>query len=141
MGQDAAATVKEIEDTRARLEGNLLELQQRLPGPAVWAKRTAAFAAAGGAGATTLAAIVKRRQSKRRAAELKRVQALIDALPKEWTSGIAKSSSKGRGGKLATGVAVACLVLLGVAVAQIQRKRKARSEETLGIPPTGGPPA
>ena len=39
MGKSAAETVREIEDTRDKLESEIRELEGRLPHPAVWTKR------------------------------------------------------------------------------------------------------
>jgi hypothetical protein len=41
MGQSSAATVKEIEDIRARLQTDMRELERRMPEPGVWRKRAA----------------------------------------------------------------------------------------------------
>ena len=64
MGEDAAATVTEIEETRDRLEDQLTELQDRLPAPAVWTKRLMGIAAAGGATTTMVMFVVRRRRKK-----------------------------------------------------------------------------
>ncbi len=49
MGETAAETMKEIEATRIRLDGELRELEGRLPAVATWAKRAAGVAVGGGA--------------------------------------------------------------------------------------------
>ena len=50
MGKSSAETVREIEDTRDRLESEIRELEGRLPQPAVWGKRLIGVAAGGGLG-------------------------------------------------------------------------------------------
>jgi hypothetical protein len=44
MGETAAETMKEIEATRSRLDGELRQLEGRLPAAATWAKRAAGVA-------------------------------------------------------------------------------------------------
>jgi hypothetical protein len=73
MGQSSAATVKEIEDIRARLQTDMRELERRMPEPGVWRKRAAMV---GGAvlALGTLALIGRRRSRKKAAAALEESQ-------------------------------------------------------------------
>ena len=65
MGETAAETLTEIDATRARLDGELRVLQERLPAAARTAKAvTAAMVAVGVLGAVTRFA-VRRRRSQR----------------------------------------------------------------------------
>jgi hypothetical protein len=107
MGENAAATVNEIEQTRDRLEENLTELQDRMPAPAVWVKRAAGLAATGGAG-TTMTMFVLRRRRKKKAgarAHAEPVNAVIQVLPDTWTERIRESLDDGRWRPWAAGVA------------------------------------
>jgi hypothetical protein len=60
MGESSAATVKEIEDIRGRLESNFVELERRMPAPAIWGKRAAGIAIGTGMSAIILRQILKR---------------------------------------------------------------------------------
>jgi hypothetical protein len=62
MGETAAETLTEIETTRARLDGQLRELETRLPATARMAKRvTAALVGVGVLGAVTRFAMRRRK--------------------------------------------------------------------------------
>ena len=66
MGESAAETVREIEEVRHDLDGNLRALEARLPTPAVWAKRAAGLAFGGGAGGTIFWFVVRRVRNRRK---------------------------------------------------------------------------
>jgi len=72
MGENAAETVREIEDVRTDLESKVRVLERRLPAPAVWAKRAVGFAVGGGAGSTAFWFVVRRLRSKRGKAKAER---------------------------------------------------------------------
>ena len=61
MGQAVDRKVREIEETRAKLDVDLRELEQRLPGPLRTARRVTGAAA----GSTLLAGFLARRRKKR----------------------------------------------------------------------------
>jgi hypothetical protein len=73
MGESAAATVREIEGIRARMETNMRELERRVPEPGLWVKRMAGIAVGGGAATIVTRAVVRRARARR---EKKRVRAL-----------------------------------------------------------------
>jgi hypothetical protein len=73
MGESAAATVREIEGIRARMETNMRELERRVPQPGLWVKRMAGIAVGGGAATIVTMAVVRRARARR---EKKRVRAL-----------------------------------------------------------------
>jgi hypothetical protein len=50
VGERAAETVEEIQELRHRLDGEVRELERRLPAPARWTKQLAGIAAGGGLG-------------------------------------------------------------------------------------------
>ena len=83
MGQDAAQTVREIEEIRGRLSSDIEELQERMPAPAVWGKRAVGVLAGGGAVATAALFLLRRRRSKRRQKQQPSVEAVINLLPED----------------------------------------------------------
>ena len=89
MGESSAATVKEIEDIRGRLETNFQELERRMPAPAIWGKRLAGIAIGGGVGALMLRQVLKRTASspvkkvKRAVKGAPPTQAVIQVVPEE----------------------------------------------------------
>jgi hypothetical protein len=95
MGQAAAETVRQIEDTRDRLEDEIRELEDRLPRPAVWAKRMAL--GGGVAGAATLFLLRRRKKKKKervqevKAVALQPVQTVIRVLPERWEKRVGKA--------------------------------------------------
>ncbi len=93
MGQSAAATVREIEDIRDRLDAEMRELERRVPQPAVWAKRLAGIAVGGGLGAIVLTSLARRarakRRSARRAGPSQPVQAVVQVVPEDVAERVA----------------------------------------------------
>ena len=106
MGESSAATVKEIEDIRERLETNFQELERRMPAPAIWAKRAAGIAIGGGVGALVLRQVLKRaaksplKKAKRavtRAAPISApTSAVIQVVPEEIAGKVSKAMEDGR---------------------------------------------
>jgi hypothetical protein len=83
MGSSTAETVKEIEETRARLDSEVKELERRLPAaPAI--RRMAAIAAGSGVGGTVFWTVLRRVRKHRKAkrhAEVAPVAAVPVAVP------------------------------------------------------------
>ena len=103
MGESSAATVKEIEDIRERLETNFQELERRMPAPAIWAKRAAGIAIGGGLGALVLRQVLKRAatspiQKAKRAVTSSSAptQAVIQVVPEEIAGKVSKAMDDGR---------------------------------------------
>jgi hypothetical protein len=97
MGASAAQTVKEIEETRARLDSEIRELEQRLPAPAVWAKRLMGLAVGGGAGGAVFWFAVKRlRRRRKEKVEEEQVQAVVNVLPERWAESLSGVIEDGR---------------------------------------------
>ena len=66
MGETPADTLKEIEATRARLDGELRQLERQLPATVSWLKRAGAVLAGIGAiGVTTRFVLRGRRKARR----------------------------------------------------------------------------
>jgi hypothetical protein len=101
MGDSAAQKVREIEETRGRLEGDLRELEDRLPEAARQVKRTAGLAAGGGVGATMLWLGVRRLRRRRRERKARRVAAVVPAaalqvMPEAWVRALDRALEDGR---------------------------------------------
>lgn len=80
MGKTAADTVREIEETRSRLDSDLRELETRVPAPAVWAKRIVGVAVGGGVVTTAILTLVRRMRSSRDKKELRDIHKKLDKL-------------------------------------------------------------
>ena len=129
MGEDAAATVTEIEETRDRLEENLTALQDRLPAPAAWAKRAAGIAATGGA-ATTMTLFVIRRRRKKKAAQkalanAAPVNAVVQVLPDAWAERIREGLDSGEWRPWAAGAAGLYVAFRLAELRQLRRMNRA----------------
>lgn len=97
MGQSAAATVREIEDIRGRLDAEMRELEQRLPQPAVWAKRAVGVAVGGGVTGLVLMSALRRRRRKRREARPIRIERpVVHVVPEEAADRISAALADGR---------------------------------------------
>lgn len=127
MGESAAATVSEIEQTRDRLEEDLTELQDRLPAPAVWAKRAVGIAATGGA-AVTVAMFVLRRRRKKKAvakAQAEPVNMVVQVLPGAWAERIRDGLEDGSWKPWAAGAAGLYMAFRLAEVRQLRRMNRA----------------
>ena len=126
MGESSAQTVREIEDTRDRLEAEIRELEGRLPQPAVWGKRLIGVVAGGGVGGTLFWFGVRRIRKRRKAKQKARpVQAVIQVLPEEWTKRVGSVLENGQAKNWAIGIGGAWLVLRLAELRQLRRMNKA----------------
>ena len=73
MGQAVDRKVREIEETRAQLDVDLRELEERLPGPL----RTARKVAGAAAGSTLIASFLARRRKKRNDERSRRQEVVV----------------------------------------------------------------
>jgi hypothetical protein len=97
MGQNAAATVREIEDIRDRLDAEMRELERRLPQPAVWAKRAVGIAVGGGVTGLVLMSVLRRKKRRRRAAEPSRpVQPVVQVVSEGTAERLSAALADGR---------------------------------------------
>lgn len=98
MGESAAETVREIEDTRGRLEQEIRELEDRLPQPAVWTKRLIGVAVGGGVGGALFWFGVRRVRKRRKAKAVQAVpvQAVVQVLPEDWSKKLSEAIGDGR---------------------------------------------
>lgn len=107
MGTSTASTLSDIEATRARLERDIQALVERLPAPAVWAKRLVGLAVGGGVSGGVFWFILHRLRSrarKRRESRAGKAAAaapatpspVIQVLPSPWSEGLADLAASNR---------------------------------------------
>lgn len=73
MGRSADHKVKEIEETRSRLDADLRELEERLPGPLRNVKKIVGAAA----GSTVVAGLLARRKKKKNEEKARRQEVVV----------------------------------------------------------------
>jgi F0F1-type ATP synthase membrane subunit a len=133
MGESAAQTVREIEDTRERLDAELRELESRLPSAAVWTKRMVGMVVGGGVGATAFLFAVRRlRKRKKQKTPETQVQAVINVLPEGVAERISEAIEDGRWRQWA-GLAVGAWVV--VRLAELRQLRKMNRALLVKAPP------
>jgi hypothetical protein len=94
MGESAAETVREIEDVRNRLDGELRELEERMP-PARTIKRVAAIGLTGTTGTVTMWMIRRRRARKQKKQESPAVRAVVQVVPDRWAKQVTDALEDG----------------------------------------------
>jgi hypothetical protein len=128
MGTSAAETVKEIEDTRDRLETQIRELEGRMPSPAVWTKRLIGVAVGGGVSGTLFWIGVRRIRS-RRAANVQQQQVavptVVQLVPEGLGSRISEAFENGEIRTWAVGIGAAWIVLRLAELRQLRRMNRA----------------
>jgi hypothetical protein len=128
VGESAAATVREIEATRERLDQELTELQDRLPAPAVWAKRALGIVASGGAATSVALFLIRRRRKKRREAEEAErlsVPVIVRVLPEAWAERVSETLEDGRWKPWAAGAAGLYVAFRLAELRQLRRMNRA----------------
>jgi hypothetical protein len=128
MGTSATETVKEIEDTRDRLESEIRELEGRMPSPSVWAKRLVGVAVGGGVSGTLFWIGIRRIRSRRaeKAAEHRiAVPAVVQVLPDGLSRRITEAFENGQVRTWAAGLGAAWLVLRLAELRQLRRMNRA----------------
>ena len=125
MGQSTAQTVREIEETRDRLDAELRELEQRMPQPAVWAKRAVGFVLGGGTAATLGLVLLRRRKKKKEKQESRPVQAVIQVLPDRWADEVSKRLEDGTWQAWAAGAAGLYVLFRLAELRQLRRMNRA----------------
>lgn len=122
MGQSTAETVKEIEDVRERLDGELRELEDRLP-PARTVKRVAALGLTGTTGTITLW-MIRRRRAKKKKQETAAMRAVVQVVPDRWAKQVAESLEDGTWRRPAAYAAGAYVVFKLSELRQLRRMNK-----------------
>jgi hypothetical protein len=123
MGKSSAETVREIEETRDRIESEIRILEERLPKPALWTKRAIGVAVGGGLGGTLFWFGVKRVRKSRKAKKQQSqpVNAVIQLLPENLS---AKASELLENGQ-AKNVAIAAAGLwFAIRIAELRQLRR-----------------
>jgi hypothetical protein len=144
MGANPAETVKEIEETRDRLEADLRALEEHLPRPAVWGKRLVGIAV--GAGVTTSAfwygvrRLRKRHKDKKRVIDADLIAAVpgaVQLVPEQW---VERLSSAWEDGQLKTWVVVGAAAWVGLRLMEARQlrtlNRRMMMAQAVGPPPT-----
>ena len=127
MGESAAETVREIEATRLRLEGDLRELEGRLPAPARWAKKAAGIAVGGGvSGAVFWFGVRRIRKRREQKAAAKRAQeSVLKVIPDQWADAVTKVIEDGQWKGVAAAAGGLWLVLRLAELRQLRRMNRA----------------
>jgi hypothetical protein len=135
MGKSAAETVREIEETRERLDADITELQERLPAPAVWGKRLLGMAFGGGVTGSMFWFGVRRLRKRRKEEKARKeaVQAVVHVIPERWAEAVSDAVEQGTW-KAWAGAAAAVWVLFRLAeVRQLRRMNRVLVTRPVGI--------
>ena len=126
MGQRSVETVREIEETREKLEGKLLALEERMPALTP-VKRLVGVAVGGGMGGTVFWFVVKRmRARKQKKQAVQPVNAVINLVPENLATKVEEMMQGERAKQYAIG-AFAVWVLLKLAeIRQLRALRRAQ---------------
>ena len=127
MGESAAQTVREIEETRERLQDEIQELQDRLPQPAVWTKRVIGVAVGGGIAGTAFWMTVRRRRKARarRRAVAAPGTTVVQLVPDRWAGAVSEALEDGRWKPWVAGAAGAWVLFRILEAVQAARLRRA----------------
>jgi uncharacterized protein involved in response to NO len=125
MGQSSAATVREIEDIRSRMDSNMRELERRMPQPGIWMKRMAGVVAGGGAAAIVTAAVLKRTRRRKREQQVANVDArvpqVVQVVPAPVAERLAEALEDGRWKRWAVLAGGVWLVVRLIELRQLRR--------------------
>jgi len=125
MGTNPAETVREIEDTRDRLESEIRELEVRMPKPAVWTKRLIGVAVGGGVSGTLFWIGIRRIRSRRAEKQQQvAVPAVVQLMPDGLSSRIAAAFENGQVRTWAAGIGTAWVVLRLAELRQLRRMNR-----------------
>lgn len=126
MGKSAAETVREIEATRERLDADITELQDRLPAPALWAKRAVGVAVGGGMAGSMFWFGVKKLRKRRKQEKVRNeaVQAVVHVVPDRWAEAISDAVEQGRWKGWAAGLTGLWVLLRLAELRQLRRMNR-----------------
>ncbi len=122
MGTSAAETLKEIEGIKGRLEADVRELQDRLPAPAVWAKRAVGVALGGGLAGGALM-FLRRRMRGGKKREAGPAQAVVKIVPESGAVVASEDSPRSRWMPLMAAMGAAMIVLRVIELRELRRIR------------------
>ena len=126
MGERSVETVKEIEETREKLEGKLLALEERMPALTP-AKRVVGLAVGGGMGGTIFWFAVKRvRARKRKQEAVQPVNAVINLVPDNLATKMEELMAGERAKQWALGFAGVWVLLKIAEIRQLRALRRAQ---------------
>jgi hypothetical protein len=126
MGESATETVREIEQTRDRLEDEFRELEQRLPAPGRWAKRLIGVAVGGGVGGSAFwFAVRKLRKRRKQKAPQQQLQAVVNVVPERWAQGVSAALEDGRWKGWAAAAGGAWVLFRLAEIRQLRRMNRA----------------
>lgn len=123
MGENAAQTVKEIEQVRNRLDGEIRELEGRLP-PVHVAKKVAGGLLVGTSGTVFWWAVRRARKRKQKKAETRTVEAVIQIVPDRFAKQVAEAIEDARWQRPAAYAAGAWALVKIVEVRQLRKMNK-----------------
>ncbi len=122
MGQSSAQTVREIEEARDRLDGDLRELEDRMP-PMRTVKRVTAGVLTGTTGTVTWW-MIRRARNRKKKAENSTVQAVVQVMPDRWAKQVAESLEDGTWRRPAAYAAGAYVIFKFSELRQLRRMNK-----------------
>ena len=131
MGQRSVETVREIEETREKLEGKLLALEERIPALTP-VKRVAGLAVGGGMGGTIFWFVVKRMRARKQKKQpaVPPVNAVVNLVPESWATKVGEMMEDERAKQYAV-VAFGVWTLLKLA--EIRQLRALRRAQMAGV--------
>jgi hypothetical protein len=125
MGKSATETVREIEDTRDRIETEIRELEDRMPKPAMWTKRLIGVAVGGGLGGTLFWFGVKRLRGRKKKEQPQQMQAVVQLVPEDVGERLSDALENGQLKTWAIGIGAAWAVLRLAELRQLRRMNRA----------------
>jgi len=138
MGQTTAETVREIEQTRGRLETEIRELESRLPSPARWTKRLIGVAVGGGTSGAIFWFAVRRIRGRAKAKkEERRAETVVQVLPERWAEALSENLEDGQWRQWAAIAGGAWLLIRLVELRQLRKMNRAM----VAVRPWGPTPA
>ena len=124
MGQTSLETVREIEETREKLEGKLLALEERMPALTP-VKRLVGVAVGGGMGGSLFWFVVKRIR-RRKKNEAQPVNAVINLVPENIAEKLQNAMEDERAKQYAIGLLALWLLLKLAEIRQLRALRRAQ---------------
>jgi hypothetical protein len=124
MGQTSLETVREIEETREKLEGKLLALEERMPALTP-VKRLVGIAVGGGMGGSIFWFVVKRIR-RRKKKEAQPVNAVINLVPENIAEKVQSAMEDERAKQYAIGFLALWVLLKLAEIRQLRALRRAQ---------------